>query len=381
MRGLKGILTVLAAVLFAANGFADCSWTAPTSTSILYTSNCTKVGIGNTTNPQDTLHLRSSTGAFLRLEDSDFDGLVVLGMTDTLGPHLMSNTNSDNTASRTTGAHRMLFGYDGVHFDYSQDTTAGDPRSWSRTFSLNKWGWLTLTSSSAFATLTLEQDGPSNGRLHMATSNWIGMTLNTQFNGSAFVLDDTTNVGWVLKMEARDANDKLQVFRVPSGNYNHTDEVELLRLDNAGNLKVKGSLTANGLDVAEWVEASADLPVGTVVVLDPSEVNRVRPSGRAYDTTVAGVVAEKPGLILGEGSDTKEMIATTGRMKVRVDATKSPVKIGDLLVTAGKPGMAMVSKPVDLDGVSMHRPGTLIGKALEPLAGGEGEILVLLSMQ
>jgi hypothetical protein len=29
----------------------------------------------------------------------------------------------------------------------------------------------------------------------------------------------------------------------------------------------------------------------------------------------------------------------------------------------------------------MHRPGTLIGKALEPLSEGEGEILVLLSLQ
>jgi hypothetical protein len=29
----------------------------------------------------------------------------------------------------------------------------------------------------------------------------------------------------------------------------------------------------------------------------------------------------------------------------------------------------------------MHMPGTLIGKALEPLATGKGEILVLLSLQ
>jgi hypothetical protein len=29
----------------------------------------------------------------------------------------------------------------------------------------------------------------------------------------------------------------------------------------------------------------------------------------------------------------------------------------------------------------MHAPGTIIGKALEPLAGGKGEILVLLSLQ
>jgi hypothetical protein len=31
--------------------------------------------------------------------------------------------------------------------------------------------------------------------------------------------------------------------------------------------------------------------------------------------------------------------------------------------------------------VAIHRPGTIIGKALEPLEGGVGEILVLLSLQ
>ena len=74
-------------------------------------------------------------------------------------------------------------------------------------------------------------------------------------------------------------------------------------------------------------------------------------------------------------------VATTGRVKVRVDATRSPVHPGDLLVSAEKTGMAMRSEPVDVAGMKMHRPGTLIGKALEPLESGEGEILVLLSLQ
>ena len=35
----------------------------------------------------------------------------------------------------------------------------------------------------------------------------------------------------------------------------------------------------------------------------------------------------------------------------------------------------------DLGGTQIHRPGTIIGKALEPLDKGTGEILVLLSLQ
>jgi hypothetical protein len=134
-------------------------------------------------------------------------------------------------------------------------------------------------------------------------------------------------------------------------------------------------------DLAEWVPASDDLQPGTVVVLDSGASNTVRASSGAYDTTVAGVVSAQPGLILGEASASKEMVATTGRVRVKVDATAAPVKIGDLLVTSGKPGMAMKSIPVDLGGVPIHRPGTIIGKALEALSGGEGEILVLLSLQ
>jgi len=86
-------------------------------------------------------------------------------------------------------------------------------------------------------------------------------------------------------------------------------------------------------------------------------------------------------VILGVPSAAKAQVATTGRVKVKVDAMRHPVAIGDLLVTSDKPGMAMVSEPIDVGSTKIHRPGTLIGKALEPLAGGEGEILVLLSLQ
>jgi hypothetical protein len=104
-------------------------------------------------------------------------------------------------------------------------------------------------------------------------------------------------------------------------------------------------------------------------------------SATPYDTRVAGVVSAMPGIVLGEAGAGKVKVATTGRVKVRVDATSSPVEVGDLLVTSEKQGTAMRSVPIDLGGIAIHRPGTLIGKALEPLAQGEGEILVLLSLQ
>ena len=41
----------------------------------------------------------------------------------------------------------------------------------------------------------------------------------------------------------------------------------------------------------------------------------------------------------------------------------------------------MRSRPMRIGARSMHRPGTLLGKALEALSDGKGEILVLLTLQ
>jgi hypothetical protein len=148
-----------------------------------------------------------------------------------------------------------------------------------------------------------------------------------------------------------------------------------------GNVTVTGNISAKYQDVAEWVPSVQQLKAGTVVVLDAVRRNHVLASSQAYDTSVAGVVSAQPGLILGEGGEGKVMVATTGRVKVKVDATRGPVRIGDLLVTGEAEGMAMKSVPLDFGGTPVHRPGTIIGKALEPLEKGIGEILVLLSMQ
>jgi hypothetical protein len=153
------------------------------------------------------------------------------------------------------------------------------------------------------------------------------------------------------------------------------------KLDVNGNINVSGNINAKYQDVAEWVEAPVNFEPGTVVVLDPARTNGVIASATSYDTTAAGVVSARPGITLGERSASKVPVATTGRVRVKVDATHAPIRIGDLLVTSDVAGMAMKSAPIEVAGVALHRPGTLIGKALEPLDKGQGEILVLLSLQ
>jgi hypothetical protein len=158
------------------------------------------------------------------------------------------------------------------------------------------------------------------------------------------------------------------------------------KLEVVGNVNIQGTMTGTNIqatyqDVAEWVPASSPLSPGTVVALDLSAPNHVTVSSTPYDTHVAGVVSSQPGITLGKGGKGQEKIATTGRVRVKVDASRAPIHIGDLLVTSDKPGMAMKSVPASVGGIEIHRPGTLIGKALEPLESGEGEILILLSLQ
>jgi hypothetical protein len=58
-----------------------------------------------------------------------------------------------------------------------------------------------------------------------------------------------------------------------------------------------------------------------------------------------------------------------------VDAGASPVEVGDLLTTSETPGHAMKA------GDPEKAFGSVIGKALRPLAGGRGLIPVLIALQ
>ena len=174
---------------------------------------------------------------------------------------------------------------------------------------------------------------------------------------------------------------------VSSGNVGIGTTAPSAKLHVNGNAIFNGTVTGTNIqaqyqDLAEWVSARRRLSPATVVVIDSDAVNEVAPSSRAYDTRVAGVISAQPGLLLGQAGKGKAAVATTGRVKVRVDATNESIRVGDLLVTSDREGFAMRSEPVDVAGIKLHRPGTLLGKALEPLEKGkQGEILVLLSLQ
>jgi len=136
-----------------------------------------------------------------------------------------------------------------------------------------------------------------------------------------------------------------------------------------------------GLDYAEGFDVSdtSAAPAGTVLVIDPEHPGKLRASGEAYDTKVAGIAAGARGLgsgvrLGGDGFDCD--VALAGRVYCNVDATRAGIEPGDLLTTSSIPGHAMKVRD------HLLAQGAILGKAMEKLEKGEkGQILVLVTLQ
>ena len=67
------------------------------------------------------------------------------------------------------------------------------------------------------------------------------------------------------------------------------------------------------------------------------------------------------------------MVVFAGLVKVRVDAHYGEIRPGDLLVTSPTPGHAM--RAIEM------LPGTIVGKAIDPLASGTGTIRAVVMLK
>lgn len=139
-----------------------------------------------------------------------------------------------------------------------------------------------------------------------------------------------------------------------------------------------------GADLAEPFDVSGEPVPGMVVAIDQGNAGQLRVSDRSYDTAVAGIISGANGLSPGvvmrdednEHARGRHPVAMTGRVWCYADATGAEIRPGDRLTTSDTPGHAM--RVVD----ESRSPGTVIGKAMTPLAKGErGLVLVWVNLQ
>jgi hypothetical protein len=152
-------------------------------------------------------------------------------------------------------------------------------------------------------------------------------------------------------------------------------------LDVNGTTKSK-VVKISGGDLAEPFAVVGEPEPGTLVSIDPENVDQLQVSKKAYDRTVVGCVSGanglEPGVIMYQDALNKagnHPVALSGRVYCKADASYGAIQPGDLLSSSDNPGHVMVVKDYD------RAQGAIIGKAMSALEEGLGLVLVLVTLQ
>jgi hypothetical protein len=156
------------------------------------------------------------------------------------------------------------------------------------------------------------------------------------------------------------------------------------RIDSTGKGFFDGGTQTGGADFAESVSTAArktHYEPGDVLVIDTRADRRFALSSSPYSTLVAGVYSTKPGVTGTEHTSESPKLAAeipmavVGIVPCNVSAENGAIARGDLLVTSSTRGYAMRGSDAS------RLTGTVIGKALQPLASGKGKIEVLVTLR
>jgi hypothetical protein len=107
-----------------------------------------KIGIGTTT-PREGLTIFSAGGASRYImSEWGSGGSVAIGGDNSIGPFLLSHTDSAGTATGNYSASRVRFGAGGFGFDTSPATAVGQVRSWTTQATIDSSGRMGLGTTS-----------------------------------------------------------------------------------------------------------------------------------------------------------------------------------------------------------------------------------------
>jgi hypothetical protein len=189
-----------------------------------------------------------------------------------------------------------------------------------------------------------------NATLHSGTT----VSMSGNITGANLIVNGTAAAG--------------SAVLIVSGNIQTTAANNVANIGNVTNyfntVHAKAT-TAQYADLAEWYEADADYPPGTVLVFGGSR--EVTEAVGINDVRVAGVVSTNPAHIMNSGLKAEHIaaVALTGRVPTLVVGA---VTKGDMMVTAGGGRAQACAEP---------RMGSVIGKALQDHPGGQGTIEIV----
>jgi len=141
-----------------------------------------------------------------------------------------------------------------------------------------------------------------------------------------------------------------------------------------------GDITLAGADCSERFTVADETSRDPGTVLVAGDTESLAACTEAYDRRVAGVVSgagrHRPGIILDSNAAPGAVpIALVGKTYCKVDASLGSIACGDLLTTSPTPGHAMRASDRE------RAFGSVLGKALAPLADGTGLIPILIALQ
>ncbi|HUD71837.1 MAG TPA: hypothetical protein VMQ62_07720, partial [Dongiaceae bacterium] len=140
----------------------------------------------------------------------------------------------------------------------------------------------------------------------------------------------------------------------------------------------------HGIEALPIVQVSEPVEAGDVLVADLDAPGVMRRGTSAADHAVIGIVAGDPGMQFANGAAESSggargeargeaPVTLSGFALCKVDASYGAIRVGDLLATSPTTGRAMRA--------DQPAAGTILGKALEPLASGTGTIRVLVTLR
>jgi len=193
-------------------------------------------------------------------------------------------------------------------------------------------------------------------------------------------INATSGAAGVFEEDFNDGGGQLIIGRTMS----HTPGVfdNVFRVQDSGDVFAR-SYNSGGADFAESFSvkgAKSLYAAGDVLVIDDTSNRRLTRTTKPYSTLVAGIYSTKPGVLaspykMDQTPQSNVPLALVGIVPCKVTTENGGIKVGDLLVTSHKPGYAMKGTDRNL------MAGAIVGKALEPLAKGNGVIQVLVTLQ